>query len=1786
MFQEPEELPDQREQADSPEQAENLEQTDNSEECESPEQAMAVDETPSAAAMFGIKTPEMLLRETRKMQNVAKQTLDLFQGKMEQVLQRNRESELKRTKKRIEEKLAAIKQLNQKISEYMIQVNTPCSEVAEFNFQSDSDLDVYEDSICDIEDALQRFTTNKSPEVKEIKPGAIQQQKAKLPKLQISKYAGEPLKWREFWEQFDSNIHSSSLEATTKFSYLRELLVGKASAVIRGLSLSACNYEVAIKLLNKEFGDDTKLRSAHIKAIREVQPVSSPHNLKLLRRFYEEVSINYASLKSMGYEGHVMCLVEETVMKLPRAIRYEITREDRSWTKWDFTKFLEHLWIYLKTCEEIEPVESSRLEQSPSRRQLITTTTSRAIDCVYCKGSHKSFECANITNVMERRAILQAQRRCFNCTRTGHTLKECKSKNLCFHCKGKHHSSICTRTETAQSFGVTSPAQGTRMRDSNGHIRNGPAAYQTVQAKIGGQVCRILLDGGSGKSYISREHGRKLASKPIRSENRIIGTVNGEMEVTCPIYELEVKGIGEAKGHFTSEFAELDLYMLTSVPNAHPEKQKKKYAHLQGIWFSDVSNEENLPIHAILGVKDYAHVRTGHMIKGKYHEPMAEETILGWTLMGAIQEQTGNSQHSVTNLMIEQPKTINEDFKKLYDLDVLGIKDDKSDVYEEFKDSISRDKDGRYSVKLPWKKGNFCLPRNKALCESRLKGQLKRLRRSPEDLRTYDDIIQQQLKEGIVEQVPNMPDGKHIHYIPHHPVIRREAETTKLRIVYDCSARERKYDKSLNDCLHIGPPLQPLLYDILIRFRTYPVALLGDIKQAFLQIKVDPKDRDTMRFLWPKDVWKENSDYQELRFTRVIFGSGPSPFLLGATIREHINQYKEQDPEFVAAVQNSLFVDDLACGGKDIAEVNALKQKLGERFKDGHFIMRKWKSNAPELREIEPTMTKEKGIQGKAQMDKVLGVPWNQNTDLMAVSFEKVSTLEHEPTQRGILRTVAAIYDPLGVASPVSILAKTIYHEVCLTKNGWDGKITDELLKKWQKWLRSIQKYPIITFRRCLLSYPKEEVVGITLHGFADSSVSACCAVIYLEIIQTSGTYVKQLTAKSRVAKPNTTVPRLELIGAQMLTKLIVNVKATLSYNVKETFGWLDSQTALCWLDNEGEWKQFVRKRVDQILQAGIQWRYCPTEDNPADVGTRGTTPELLQNCNKWWEGPQWLTTRHNWPQRSRTSSNEEVEEERRGTTVITTTTDVAKGRIGQSINAYKYSSGRKLFRITAWVLRFVNNIKRNSQKGSYHLTIDEVKAAETLWIKHTQHLFQPTKEQVNQLGLKTDQDKVLRCHGRFNQQEDQQPIYVPKGDQLSALLIMDAHRRVLHMGVASTLAELRSRFWVPNGRQEVKKVIKSCYHCKRYNAQPFKQPLTAPIPNFRTTPGYAFQTTGVDFAGPLHYKDGKNQKKAYITLFTCATSRALHIELVGDMTAKTFRKSLKGLITRRGTPKLMVSDNAKTFKATAQWLQSVFKDTKVRDLLQNEDIQWKFNLSRSPWWGGFFERMVGLVKDTLKKSLGHANLTFSELQELLLDIEFCLNNRPLTYQTEGLDNEVLTPNHLVHGRRMKSLRGEEVYSDEDQIPAKKRLRYLQKCREKYWNRWTKEYLTSLREHHKIHQGGSNKITQGDIVLVKDENLPRNRWKLGKVLTIIRGKDGVERGVTLKTTTGGRPYEIDRPVQSLYPLELRAEAIANAKEKTMNPNEAAVKARSRRRAALDARNVIKAVQLSEEENQI
>ena len=296
-----------------------------------------------------------------------------------------------------------------------------------------------------------------------------------------------------------------------------------------------------------------------------------------------------------------------------------------------------------------------------------------------------------------------------------------------------------------------------------------------------------------------------------------------------------------------------------------------------------------------------------------------------------------------------------------------------------------------------------------------------------------------------------------------------------------------------------------------------------------------------------------------------------------------------------------------------------------------------------------------------------------------------------------------------------------------------------------------------------------------------------------------------------------------------------------------------------------------------------------------------------------------------------------------------------------------------------------------------------------------------------------------------------------------------------------------------------------------------------APLPNFRVQESPPFSKVGVDFAEPLYVKGLKGKtRKMYITLFSCCVTRALHLELVEDLTAQSFLRCLRRLTARRGTPELIVSDNAK--KAAAKSINRIFRNKDVQREFESRRIEWKFNLERSPWWGGMFERMVGLVKRILRKILGNALLNKDEMHTVLVEVEGILNSRPLTYIYEDEFNvDILTPSHLMFGRRLSPFADhiEFNYSD-DETSHSKRFLYLVRKLQHFWKRWRTEYLRELREKHNAAGAGNCDIHKGDIVLIEDGNVKRSQWKIGRIERLIVGKDGNIRGASVVKICKGK----------------------------------------------------------------
>ena len=379
-----------------------------------------------------------------------------------------------------------------------------------------------------------------------------------------------------------------------------------------------------------------------------------------------------------------------------------------------------------------------------------------------------------------------------------------------------------------------------------------------------------------------------------------------------------------------------------------------------------------------------------------------------------------------------------------------------------------------------------------------------------------------------------------------------------------------------------------------------------------------------------------------------------------------------------------------------------------------------------------------------------------------------------------------------------------------------------------------------------------------------------------------------------------------------------------------------------------------------------------------------------------------------------------------------------------------KFPGFSKLFDEVSLVLRVTALLVQVARKWGktkvYHITTKQMLEARTLLLKATQQTtyrqeisYLKNKDKfkepaiIQQLNLYLDDGGLIRCRGWLEYtdlpHDTKFPILIPKDNYLTTLIVQYMHKVVMHGGVRETLSQIRQTYWIPQGRQLVQKIISKCVTCRKIQGPPFRSEPTPPLPRSRVQQSQAFQFTGIDYAGPLYVRNQGNQtsSKMYICLFTCATVRALHLELVEDHTTQAFLRAFRRFISRRGIPEYIISDNAKTLKAGAEELQTMktqaLGTNTSKQFLANHSISWKFITERAPWWGGFYERLVGLVKRCLKKTIGKACLNMIELNTILTEVEAVLNSRPLTYLYIDInDAPPLTPSHFLCGHRLLTL--------------------------------------------------------------------------------------------------------------------------------------------------------------------
>ena len=1064
----------------------------------------------------------------------------------------------------LENKRATIASLNNEIEKQFDQQDIEKDIVERSTFEEE-----IEEVICKINAALTRPQAQVSETAVTTRP-SVSTIKVKLPKLSLPYFDGNPTQWTAYWDSFKSTIHNHpELSKVDKLKYLQTSLTGDAAQTISGFQITSKNYDEAIELLEKRFGNKQIIISRHIEDLMQLPKVSTNDDLRGLRILYDKLETTTRSLKSIGINSDSYSAILSPVImsKLPSELRLLISRELNE--EWDIVGLLKRLGEEISLREKcaLSSIASTSRQidkewrgsktsqhqiyrkQQPTVSTLVSESRSQQVpSCLLCSSRHFSASCTKVTEPDARKRILRELRRCFVCLKSGHIGRDCNSRSRCFHCQGRHHASICgSRTETPRdnhpnshpadtqiqrSAPVTRPphnmpqtnAQSSQVSTNlytSQHISNQTTLLQTARAQVHKvenpfECCnvRVILDSCSQKSYITTRLRDRLNLPTVLSNKVLIKEFGNEKGTltSCDTVQLAIKGTDNLTIYINAFVVPI---ICSPLSNQAISVAQDMYPHLRNLPLADWGDGSvDLEVDVMIGA-DYVHnFLLDHVVRGEQpFSPVAILTRFGFVLSGPIQLpglNTCSSNVTVAHVLktsaIVQDATneINNELKQFWEFENLGMKNDTAalEVDELMKNKIKFDGE-RYQITLPVKHQQTEIPDNYILAKKRLNCLLNRLKQKPELFEQYRNVIDEQIASGVVEQVSEneIPTGT-THYIPHSGVLKEDRKTTKLRVVYDASSKVAE-ELSLNECLHPGPNLLPLVLDVLLRSRMNKIALIGDLEKAFLQISIDPSQRDLLRFLWVDDSESENPSIIKLRFTRLAFGLTCSPYILNATIRYHLTGYAHSDPEFTKNVINSLYVDDYASSFSTKNEAFLVYQKLKEAFKTGGFTMRKWDSNCPELlKDIQKAEnsvcsqdSKQKTLEAKTVQEssatKVLGILWDQNSDKMVFDLSVMTAdaqLEHV-TKRSFLSTIARFYDPLGLLSPITVPLKQIYQVVCKMKVNWDAQLPQEIRNKWGELMQDIAANTLVDIDRCVLSdLLYNDICKFELHGFSDAS--------------------------------------------------------------------------------------------------------------------------------------------------------------------------------------------------------------------------------------------------------------------------------------------------------------------------------------------------------------------------------------------------------------------------------------------------------------------------------------------------------------------------------------------------------------------------------------------------------------------------------------------------------------------------------------------------------------------------
>ncbi|XP_029720518.2 uncharacterized protein LOC109429239 [Aedes albopictus] len=860
-------------------------------------------------------------------------------------------------------------------------------------------------------------------------------------------------------------------------------------------------------------------------------------------------------------------------------------------------------------------------------------------------------------------------------------------------------------------------------------------------------------------------------------------------------------------------------------------------------------------------------------------------------------------------------------------------------------------------------------------------------------------------------------------------------------------------------------------------------------------------------------------------------------------------------------------MDDVITGCSNLEEARKLQNQLDEMTSSGGFRLRKWASNCAEVlhgvSDDNLAIRPADGINLDPDPSvKALGLTWLPGSDVFRFQFHVPPVDPDEVlTKRKVLSIIATLFDPLGFIGATTTAAK-VFMQLLWTledeggkKLDWDQPLPSTVGESWRKLHVQLPILNEIRIDRCVIL---PNAVEVELHCFSDASMKAYGACLYVRSLDKAGNVrVQLLSSKSKVAPLKTqSIPRLELSGALLSAQLYDKVRQATNLQVRTTF-WVDSTCALRWIQaTPSTWSVFVANRVAKVqaITEGCEWRHVAGTDNPADLISRGVGPKEIINNDFWWRGPSWLTeARSNWPI-SEPAPLEVGEEERRRTAVVVTTSAIAEFNDRLISTTKSYTT--LIRRVAIWQ-RLIRSLQVPEDRPKGFLKAEELRMAELTLIRKVQEEVFPDelrairkKEPVSRTSPLRwyhpyiCQNGILRVGGRLRHSDETEdtkhPMILPARHPLTRMVFEQHHLRLLHAGPQLLLATVRQRYWPLGGRNVARQVVHQCLTCFRSKPRQVRQ-FMGELPTSRVLVSRPFSKTGVDYFGPVYLRPAprKAAVKAYVALFVCMCTKAVHMELVSDLSTERFLQALRRFIARRGRCTELYSDNGTNFVGARNQLQELlvlWKDAEHRQdvarFCANEGINWHFNPPGSPHFGGLWEAAVRSAKHHILRVIGSNPVPHEDMATLLVQVEGCLNSRPLTPMSDDADDlEPLTPAHFLIGCSLQSF----PEPDLRQIPTNRLKCYqlVQQQLQHFWQRWKREYLCQLQARSKRWKPPVQ-FELGQLVVIQDKNQPPMRWRMGRIVNVHPGADGVVRVVTLKTAAG----ELKRAVENLCLLPI------------------------------------------------